>query len=139
MTPYLPRGKEGRVSAVARAVRQQWLRQGRLAKAVRQGPWSGRRPGLVWGTGCGEDVRAEVARGVVDLADQLIAKELLVLDARHASGEVGILLEAVPMRQRAHVSKAREIQVHLHGDECGHTGRSGGLVVGLLGSVGSCH
>ena len=54
---------------------------------------------------------AYVASGIVDLRDELVAEQVLVLDAGDARGEVGILLEALARAQRPLVAEARQVQV----------------------------
>ena len=52
-----------------------------------------------------------VALSGTHLRNELIAKQLLVLDPGHAGREIGSLLEALPACQRADVTEAREIEV----------------------------
>jgi len=58
----------------------------------------------------GTQRRLEALSGT-HLRDELIAKQLLILNPGHAGREVGILLEALPVCQRPDVTEAREIEV----------------------------
>ena len=58
--------------------------------------------------------RTKEACRIINLRDELVAEQRLVFNGCDARGEVGILLEALPVRERPHVAKARDLHGRLH-------------------------